>query len=108
MSSCNAANLSIIDASSVNMHEPGTPIGHDKRKTAVRRLPGVCPCSILAVPLTPSTCSRAGAPKHVRGCALQVVNSQSHNVHKAVAFEPLAPAALFLRILITFVVIKVT
>jgi len=36
-----------------------------------------------------------------------VVISQSHNVHKAVAFEPLAPAALFLRILITFVVIKV-
>ena len=35
------------------------------------------------------------------------MNSQSHNVHKAVAFEPLAPAALFLRILITFVVIKV-
>ncbi len=39
---------------------------------------------------------------------MQVVNSQSHNVHKAVAFEPLAPAALFLRILITCVVIKVT
>ena len=39
---------------------------------------------------------------------MQVVNSQSHNVHKAVAFEPLAPAALFLRILITFMVIKVT
>ena len=29
-------------------------------------------------------------------------------MHKAVAFEPLAPAALFLRILITCIVIKVT
>lgn len=28
--------------------------------------------------------------------------SQSHNIHKVVSFEPLAPAALFLRILVTF------
>ena len=35
------------------------------------------------------------------------MESQSHDVHKAVAFQPLAPAALFLRIAITFLVIKV-
>ena len=33
----------------------------------------------------------------------RVQSSQSHNIHRVVSFEPLAPAALFLRILLTFI-----
>lgn len=33
----------------------------------------------------------------------RVQRSQSHNIHRVVGFEPLASAALFLRILLTFV-----
>ncbi|KAK9813486.1 hypothetical protein WJX73_001775 [Symbiochloris irregularis] len=33
----------------------------------------------------------------------RVQHSQSHNIHRVVSFEPLAPAALFLRILLTFI-----
>ncbi|KAK9811731.1 hypothetical protein WJX72_009226 [[Myrmecia] bisecta] len=36
----------------------------------------------------------------------KVKDSQSHNVHKAVQFEPFAPAALFLRIVLTCVALK--
>lgn len=33
--------------------------------------------------------------------------AQSHSSHRVVAFEPLAPAALFVRIALTFAAIRV-
>ncbi len=43
----------------------------------------------------------------MKDVAEKVVAAQSHNAHRVVAFEPLAPAALFLRIAITFSAIRV-
>ena len=36
----------------------------------------------------------------------RVITSQSHNVHSVMDFEPFGPAALFLRVMLTFLVIR--
>lgn len=39
--------------------------------------------------------------------AEKLAAAQSHSSHRVVAFEPLAPAALFVRIALTFAAIRV-
>ena len=36
----------------------------------------------------------------------RVISSQSHNIHSVMDFEPFGPASLFLRVMLTFVVIR--
>lgn len=36
----------------------------------------------------------------------RVIVSQSHNIHSVMDFEPFGPASLFLRVMLTFIVIR--
>ena len=36
----------------------------------------------------------------------RVIASQSHNIHSVMDFEPFGPASLFLRVMLTFIVIR--
>jgi hypothetical protein len=55
----------------------------------------------------PGGCCQSLNPATMQDVAEKLAAAQSHTSHRVVAFEPLAPAALFVRIALTFAAIRV-